>query len=203
MSTPCTAIHLCGLPGSVYGRDVLSLHGLAPGGVYQAAPVARDAGALLPHLFTLTRPVPEETGQAVCFLWHFPSSRLDWRKPAPFPTESRPSSTQRTAPRPFNQLPVTSKACVAAQPSGTPRSSVVVWDRPNKLAVVRRAHAASCCGAYKPSGGDGRGRTDDLLFAKQVLYQLSYTPLENISTPREIRTLNHRLKRPRLCQIEL
>lgn len=28
---------------------------LAPGGVYQATPVTWDAGALLPHLFTLTR----------------------------------------------------------------------------------------------------------------------------------------------------
>ena len=50
---------------------------------------------------------PEETSQAVCFLWHFPASHLDWRKPAPFPTESRPSSTQRTAPRPSSRLPVT------------------------------------------------------------------------------------------------
>ena len=48
------AIHLCGLPGSVCGRDTLSLHGLAPGGVYLATPVAWGAGALLPHLFTLT-----------------------------------------------------------------------------------------------------------------------------------------------------
>ena len=119
-SAPCTAIHLCGLPGSVYGRDVLSLHGLAPGGVYLAVPVARDAGALLPHLFTLTFLVSEETGQAVCFLWHFPSSRLDWLKPAPFPTESRPSSTQRTAPRPSNQLPVTSAGCVQHHQTGHP-----------------------------------------------------------------------------------
>jgi len=33
---------------------VLFLLGLAPDGVYQARPVARPAGALLPHLFTLT-----------------------------------------------------------------------------------------------------------------------------------------------------
>jgi hypothetical protein len=47
-------IHLCDLPGSVYGRDALSLYGLAPGGVCLATPVARGAGALLPHRFTLT-----------------------------------------------------------------------------------------------------------------------------------------------------
>ena len=47
-------IHLCGRPGSVHGRTALSLRDLAPGGVCRAAPVARDAGALLPHRFTLT-----------------------------------------------------------------------------------------------------------------------------------------------------
>ncbi len=31
-----------------------SLFGLAPDGVYQATPVTRDTGELLPHLFTLT-----------------------------------------------------------------------------------------------------------------------------------------------------
>src|SRR5690606_12124609 len=35
----------------------LSLSDLAPGGVYLAAPVTRDTGALLPHPFTLT-PAP-------------------------------------------------------------------------------------------------------------------------------------------------
>jgi len=40
----------------------LSLSGLAPGGVYQAAMVAHGAGELLPHLFTLTRhPGPSAT----------------------------------------------------------------------------------------------------------------------------------------------
>ena len=48
------AIHLCDLPGSVCERAALSLLDLAPGGVYLATPVARSAGALLPHLFTLT-----------------------------------------------------------------------------------------------------------------------------------------------------
>ena len=32
----------------------IPLFGLAPGGVYQASPVTRTAGALLPHRFTLT-----------------------------------------------------------------------------------------------------------------------------------------------------
>jgi len=35
------------------GRATRSLLGLAPGGVWRAAPVARDAGGLLHHRFTL------------------------------------------------------------------------------------------------------------------------------------------------------
>ena len=42
---------------------------LAPGGVYLAAPVTRNAGGLLHHRFTLTGQWP-----AVCFLWHCPAS---------------------------------------------------------------------------------------------------------------------------------
>ncbi len=47
-------IYLSSLPESVYERVALSLLSLAPGGVYLATPVTWDAGALLPHLFTLT-----------------------------------------------------------------------------------------------------------------------------------------------------
>jgi len=36
--------------------------GLAPGGVYQAAPVTWNAGGLLPHRFTLTRTSEEAAG---------------------------------------------------------------------------------------------------------------------------------------------
>src|SRR3954451_5756957 len=45
--------------------------GLASGGVCLAIPVTRNAGALLPHRFTLTT-----VKVAVCFLWHFPASHL-------------------------------------------------------------------------------------------------------------------------------
>ena len=48
-----------------------NLFGLAPGGVYLAAPIAQGTGELLPHLFTLI-PTFAET---VCFLWHFPYPR--------------------------------------------------------------------------------------------------------------------------------
>ena len=50
--------------------------GLASGGVCLAIPVTRNAGALLPHRFTLTTPMPESTAVAVCFLWHCPASHL-------------------------------------------------------------------------------------------------------------------------------
>ena len=50
------AIHLRDLPESVRGRAALSLLDLAPGGVCRATPVARSAGALLPHRFTLAAP---------------------------------------------------------------------------------------------------------------------------------------------------
>ena len=46
--------------------------GLAPGGVYRAAPVTRGAGGLLPHRFTLT-PGRRTGREAVCFLWHCPA----------------------------------------------------------------------------------------------------------------------------------
>ena len=60
------AIHLCGLPGDV-DRAGHPLLGLAPGGGYRAARVTPDAGALLPHRFTLTcAALPQPS--AVCSL---------------------------------------------------------------------------------------------------------------------------------------
>jgi len=51
------------------------LFGLAPGGVYRAAPVARDA---VRSCRTLS-PLPVRS-RAVCFLWHYP-----WSRPKPEP----------------------------------------------------------------------------------------------------------------------
>jgi len=46
------------LPGDSDGQpSSVSLFGLAPDGVYQAFPVTRETGALLPHRFTLTQPL--------------------------------------------------------------------------------------------------------------------------------------------------
>src|SRR5262245_5128542 len=47
--------------------------GLAPGGVYRATPVTRDAGGLLLHRFTLT--AAARAVAAVSSLWHFPAGR--------------------------------------------------------------------------------------------------------------------------------
>jgi hypothetical protein len=58
-SNACAAALSCGLLD------------LASGGVCLATPVTRNAGALLPHRFTLTT-----TRVAVYFLWHFPASHL-------------------------------------------------------------------------------------------------------------------------------
>ena len=75
------AIHLSDLPRNCLERPAgrgNSVFDLAPGGVYQATAVARGAGALLPHRFTLTcarLPGPS----AVCFLWHCPARHHDSR----------------------------------------------------------------------------------------------------------------------------
>ena len=62
------------LPGSRAGRAVPPpLFGLAPRGVCPAGRNYSRRGALLPHHFTLTPPC----GEAVYFLWHFPSSLAD------------------------------------------------------------------------------------------------------------------------------
>ncbi len=62
-STTCVAARLQ-RPTRMLGRAALEriLSGLAPGGVYPAAPVAGDAGELLPHRFTLTAPVARGGG---------------------------------------------------------------------------------------------------------------------------------------------
>src|SRR5262249_61684831 len=54
-------------PVAVAAGGIALLFGLAPGGVYRAGPVARAAGELLPHRFTLTA----RCRAAVCFLWHW------------------------------------------------------------------------------------------------------------------------------------
>ena len=78
-------------PTRELGRATLgrSLSGLAPGGVYRAAPVARHAGGLLHHRFTLTSGRPEGRPAAVCFLWHCPAGHPGWALPTTLPCGAR------------------------------------------------------------------------------------------------------------------
>ncbi len=78
---PMLPSRLCGLPVSrtkrvtscssrCFGTESPHLFGLAPGGVYRASDVT--AGPVSSYL--AFSPLPRIFG-AVCFLWHFPSSR--------------------------------------------------------------------------------------------------------------------------------
>src|SRR5664280_507027 len=76
------AIHLSDLPWECLVSETRGprtpTFDLAPGGVYQATLITQDAGALLPHRFTLTctwSPRPS----AVCSLWHCPARHRDSR----------------------------------------------------------------------------------------------------------------------------
>ena len=87
------AIHLCGLPGDVDRAGHLLL-GLAPSGGYRAVRVTSNAGALLPHRFTLTCAARERT--AIGGLLSAALNRQvtpSWLSPALCPLESRLSST--------------------------------------------------------------------------------------------------------------
>ena len=55
-----------------------ALSGLAPGGVYRAAPVTWSAGGLLHHRFTLTGAASVDATPAVCSLWHCPAGHPGW-----------------------------------------------------------------------------------------------------------------------------
>jgi len=73
-------------PTRTLGRAALKrvLSGLAPGGVYLAFPVTREAGGLLHHRFTLTCPAAcasTRPTQAVCSLWHWPAGYPEWALP--------------------------------------------------------------------------------------------------------------------------
>ena len=74
-----------------------SLFGLAPGGVYRAAPVAGSAVRSYRTLSPL--PAGPWAGQAVCFLWHFPlGSPPAGRYPAPYFRGARTFLSQRSPP---------------------------------------------------------------------------------------------------------
>jgi hypothetical protein len=94
---------------------------LAPGGVCRATPVARDAGALLPHRFTLT--CAPEAPSAVCSLWHFPAGRPDWPLASTLPCGAPTflDSMPRLEPRPPGRLTVVESMPAPPTPPGSGR----------------------------------------------------------------------------------
>jgi hypothetical protein len=130
------AIHLCGSPGSVRGRAALSLLNLAPDGVCRAGPVARVAGALLPHRFTLTC-ATRRWPSAVCSLWHFPAGHPGWPLasilPCGAPTFLSPFG-EPNEPRPPGRLTVAVSMACPSQRAASQRQSnsslpipVAIW----------------------------------------------------------------------------
>ncbi len=108
-----------GAPARVAGESPAALLGLAPGGVYPAAPVTRSAGGLLHHRFTLTRTsarFPESRPLAVCLCGTVPRVTSGGCYPPPCPAESGPSSTSRRVRRES-----------AAARSARPRSQRIGW----------------------------------------------------------------------------
>lgn len=136
------AIHLSDLPWECLVSETRGprtpTFDLAPGGVYQATLITQDAGALLPHRFTLTcswSPRPS----AVCSLWHFPAGHPDWplasTLPYGVPTFLDPTPVEgvtsfRNEPRPPGRLTVD---LMFSQTGGSfpalsqPRSSLSPW----------------------------------------------------------------------------
>ena len=105
-----------------------SLFGLAPGGVYRAAPVARRAVGSYPTLSPLPA-TPATFGSrmpvAVCFLWHFP-----WGRPRrPLTGTVSPWSPDFPHPRPFGF------AGAAARPAGKAYKGVRARKRKRKSTV--------------------------------------------------------------------
>lgn len=112
-------------PTRVLGRAALvrTLFGLAPGGVYRAAPVTGGAGGLLHHRFTLAHACSWWSGSwAVCSLWHCPAGHPGWLLATTLPCGARtflggdPRITDATAwpTHPRTTLPAPTSATVTS-----------------------------------------------------------------------------------------
>ena len=125
-------------PGTLDGPpSSIPLFGLAPGGVYQASPVTRAAGALLPHRFTLT---PIQTGRFV-FCGTFPRVTPGGRYPPPCPAEPGLSSRRRCCARP--RSPLRSMYHAIAPATGAMASGLLIWRR------------AGCASSWNPPAVEG------------------------------------------------
>ena len=89
------------------GAGIAPLFGLAPGGVCRADAVARAAGELLPHRFTLTarRQRRRRRQTAVCFLWRCPWGCPPWPLASTLPCGARTFLPRRIAPTPATIRP--------------------------------------------------------------------------------------------------
>ena len=115
------AIHLgrasprasCDLPGSGAGRACRSPIWSCSGWGLPCHRCYHRRGALLPHLFTLTR-----ARRAVCFLWHFPWARAPQALPGTLPCGARtflPAARRgAAAARPTPAAPVSASRCRSA-----------------------------------------------------------------------------------------
>src|SRR5690606_4735026 len=141
---------LSGLPGDI-GRASRPTLGLAPGGGCRAAGITPDAGALLPHRFTLACAAPRSPGappSAVCSLWPCPTghpvlafaSTLALWSPD-FPRRRRSGAA---ATRPAHRRPLRLPARVAgANPPGPgPRGDDGPGPRSSRRRPALRAQVA-------------------------------------------------------------
>ena len=123
--------------------------GLAPGGVYLAVPVTRDAGGLLHHRFTLT---PPSRAVAVCFLWHFPAGHPGLPLATTLPCGVRTFlGPGRPGPRPPCQLV---RGWMVAQVS--PATARRLWWRGRTFGRRRLGRVAGAGGPARPSSAAPR-----------------------------------------------
>src|SRR5664279_4655036 len=120
-------------PSARSGRRLLDL---APGGVYLAVPVTRDAGGLLHHRFTLTG--TPEGGPAVCSLWHCPAAHAGLPLTTTLPCGAR---TFLDGPTPNGTRPTRPPGRLIRRPSYGPSRPVPRPRRePVRRSVIDREH---------------------------------------------------------------
>jgi hypothetical protein len=98
----------------------------------------RESGALLPHRFTLTR-----TSRAVCFLWHFPASYLDWPLASTLPCEART----------FLSSPASRRPAITSIPAARAAATIPRAHEPQKRGNSHRARAERHVGLMQRAPG--------------------------------------------------
>ena len=140
--------------------------GLAPGGVCRAIPVTRDAGALLPHRFTLTcaRPVAPAGHRRSVLCGTFRQVTLPGRWPAPCPVEPRPSSTRSGRRTPSRGHPADSPSPVhlAAAAGASARSHQAASAANEGRGRCRESEVRGAGAAENPQLGRGRCRESEV-----------------------------------------